>query len=142
MSTLLSTRQGVSFEETLTTLFPREMAVGNTFGATALTSYGAFWIGLAIIFTPGGFEIATAYGGQTPDFYTALGFYLYVRACAILSWLFSVRNTNKTYLGLVHLHFPDLDPHPKVHRRLFLALLDRVAYLPYACHRIHVHHHY
>jgi succinate-acetate transporter protein len=58
----------------------REMAVGNTFGATALTSYGGFWIGLGIIFTPGGFEIASAYGGATTSFYTAVGFYLYVRS--------------------------------------------------------------
>ena len=35
----------------------REMAVGNTFGATALSSYGGFWISYAIIFIPGGFEI-------------------------------------------------------------------------------------
>jgi succinate-acetate transporter protein len=35
----------------------REMAVGNTFGATALSSYGGFWIAFAIILTPGGFEI-------------------------------------------------------------------------------------
>lgn len=33
------------------------MAVGNTFGATALSSYGGFWIGTAIILTPGGFAI-------------------------------------------------------------------------------------
>lgn len=37
----------------------REMAVGNTFGATALSSYGGFWISYAIIFTPGGFEITS-----------------------------------------------------------------------------------
>lgn len=30
-----------------------EMAVGNTFGATALSSYGGFWISFAIILTPG-----------------------------------------------------------------------------------------
>jgi len=29
------------------------MAVGNTFGATALSSYGGFWISFAIILTPG-----------------------------------------------------------------------------------------
>lgn len=29
------------------------MAVGNTFGATALSSYGGFWISYAIILTPG-----------------------------------------------------------------------------------------
>jgi len=34
-----------------------EMAVGNTFGATALSSYGGFWISFAIILTPGGFQI-------------------------------------------------------------------------------------
>ena len=33
------------------------MAVGNTFGATALSSYGGFWISFAILLTPGGFEI-------------------------------------------------------------------------------------
>ena len=35
----------------------REMAVGNTFGATALSSYGGFWISFAIVITPGGFAI-------------------------------------------------------------------------------------
>lgn len=34
-----------------------EMAVGNTFGATALSSYGGFWLAFAIILTPGGFQI-------------------------------------------------------------------------------------
>lgn len=34
-----------------------EMAVGNTFGATALSSYGGFWISFAILLTPGGFRI-------------------------------------------------------------------------------------
>jgi succinate-acetate transporter protein len=29
------------------------MAIGNTFGATALSSYGGFWISFAIILTPG-----------------------------------------------------------------------------------------
>jgi len=38
-----------------------EMAVGNTFGATALSSYGGFWIAFAIIETSGGFGIEAAY---------------------------------------------------------------------------------
>jgi uncharacterized protein len=53
------------------------MAVGNTFGATALSSYGGFWISYAIILTPGGFEIIATYtadNGTTLD--AALGFYL------------------------------------------------------------------
>jgi len=37
-----------------------EMAVGNTFGATALSSYGGFWLAFAIVLTPGGFEIAAS----------------------------------------------------------------------------------
>lgn len=54
-----------------------EMAVGNTFGATALSSYGGFWIGLAIILTPGGFEItATLEDISTATFYNSLGLYL------------------------------------------------------------------
>jgi len=36
------------------------MAVGNTFGATALSSYGGFWIAVAIILTPGGFEVISS----------------------------------------------------------------------------------
>lgn len=53
-----------------------EMAVGNTFGATALSSYGGFWISFAIILTPG-FNIVTALGGGTdPQFLNSMGFFL------------------------------------------------------------------
>jgi len=55
-----------------------EMAVGNTFGATALSSYGGFWIATAIILTPGGFAIETTYADTAgiTAFYDAFGFYL------------------------------------------------------------------
>ncbi|OCL10134.1 GPR/FUN34 family protein [Glonium stellatum] len=53
-----------------------EMAVGNTFGATALSSYGGFWISFGIILTPGGFNIIEAYGGATAEFANAFGLYL------------------------------------------------------------------
>jgi succinate-acetate transporter protein len=63
------------------------MAVGNTFGATALSSYGGFWLSLAIVLTPGGFDIAAAYAVTDPttgkatgagvnDFNNAFGFFL------------------------------------------------------------------
>jgi len=42
-----------------------EMAVGNTFGATALSSYGGFWLAFAIVLTPGGFEIVSSL--EAPD---------------------------------------------------------------------------
>jgi len=63
-----------------------EMAVGNTFGATALSSYGGFWISFAIILTPGGFDIGSGYDTKTAageptgagvnDFNNALGYFL------------------------------------------------------------------
>jgi succinate-acetate transporter protein len=62
------------------------MAVGNTFGATALSSYGGFWISFAIVLTPGGFDIVGAYatkdatgaltGAGVNDFNNALGYFL------------------------------------------------------------------
>jgi len=55
----------------------REMAAGNTFGATALSSYGGFWISLAIILTPGGFEIMDSYADPT-HFSYEFSFFLFV----------------------------------------------------------------
>ncbi|KAF8541292.1 GPR1/FUN34/yaaH family-domain-containing protein [Trichophaea hybrida] len=52
-----------------------EMAVGNTFGATALSSYGGFWISWAIIQT-NGFGLVAAYGGDKADLNYAVGFFL------------------------------------------------------------------
>jgi len=54
-----------------------EMPSGNTFGATALSSYGGFWISVAIILTPGGFNIVSALGGGTSAmFLDSFGFFL------------------------------------------------------------------
>ncbi|KAI0466167.1 gpr fun34 family protein [Xylaria cf. heliscus] len=53
-----------------------EMAVGNTFGATALSSYGGFWISYAIILTPA-FNVLGAYSESPPaDTASVLGFFL------------------------------------------------------------------
>lgn len=53
------------------------MAVGNTFGATALSSYGGFWISFAIVLTPGGFEIGEELGGLTSSqFNYSMGLFL------------------------------------------------------------------
>lgn len=58
------------------------MAVGNTFGATALSSYGGFWLSFAIILTPGGFGIANSLTTEVngvkdeTDFLNSLGLYL------------------------------------------------------------------
>jgi len=58
----------------------REMAVGNTFGATALSSYGGFWIAFGIILTPGGFQIEASIekSGSAAVFRDSFGFFLAV----------------------------------------------------------------
>lgn len=58
------------------------MAVGNTFGATALSSYGGFWISFGIVLTPGGFEIVSQIeaADKAAGFASSFGLYLMVRA--------------------------------------------------------------
>ncbi|TGJ82693.1 hypothetical protein E0Z10_g6093, partial [Xylaria hypoxylon] len=51
-----------------------EMAVANTFGATALSSYGGFWISYAIILTPS-FNVLGDYS-EAADISSVLGFFL------------------------------------------------------------------
>lgn len=61
----------------LLTFTAREMAVGNTFGATALSSYGGFWLSFGIALTPGGFGIGDAYMTAGDSFDYAFGFFLF-----------------------------------------------------------------
>ncbi|KAF2718412.1 hypothetical protein K431DRAFT_306088 [Polychaeton citri CBS 116435] len=73
-----------------------DIALGNTFGGTALSSYGGFWIGLAIILTPGGFRIESTYAQEQDlgQFYAALG--LYIMGWFIftfLLWLCTLKST-------------------------------------------------
>lgn len=61
------------------------MAVGNTFGATALSSYGGFWLSFAIILTPGGFDIEAQLMAAGPTaFYDEFGLFLIVRQPLVL----------------------------------------------------------
>lgn len=55
-----------------------EMAIGNTFGATALSSYGGFWISFGIILTPG-FGIVESYTNKAgvSDFSDVFALYLW-----------------------------------------------------------------
>jgi len=55
-----------------------EMAVGNTFGATALSSYGGFWISFGIVLTPGGFDIVAQIeaADKAAGFANSFGLYL------------------------------------------------------------------
>ncbi|KAJ7201203.1 GPR1/FUN34/yaaH family-domain-containing protein [Mycena haematopus] len=62
--------------------FPR----GNAFGATAFTSYGAFWLSFATVFIPGS-GIGAAYTSDT-EFHSALGIYLF--SWFIVTFLFFI----------------------------------------------------
>jgi len=58
-----------------------EFKAGNTFGATAFTSYGAFWLSLGVVFVPGsgilaGFIPAGATAVPADTLHQALGLFL------------------------------------------------------------------
>lgn len=78
-----------------------EMAVGNTFGATALSSYGGFWLSFAIILTPGGFNIATTLtvSGDESMFLNSMGLYLLVGP--LMSQLTTVRHPRTLALTIL-----------------------------------------
>lgn len=69
-----------------------EMLVGNTFGATALTSYGAFWLSYAAINIES-FGIEAAYEDETM-FKNAVGFYLL--AWAIFTFMLTLATLKST----------------------------------------------
>lgn len=110
----------------------REMAVGNTFGATALSSYGGFWISFAIVLTPGGFEIVssleTAADGAPTLFYTSLSFFLFV--CHDPSEKFE---PILTVSGMVYLYHRPASLHSQVDTRLLSSILHSRYGLPYPC---------
>jgi len=74
--------------------FPR----GNVFGATAFTSYGAFWLSYATILIPGS-GIGTAYTSKS-EFNSAIGIYLFT--WFILTFLLLVASLCKsiTFIAL------------------------------------------
>lgn len=103
------------------------MAVGNTFGATALSSYGGFWLSFAIILTPGGFDIVAsieaADGGA--GFLNSFGLFLMV------SQISTYRNGNaNSAIGMVDLHHYPPDLHAEVDRRILPTFLHPRLGLP------------
>jgi succinate-acetate transporter protein len=103
-----------------------EMAVGNTFGATALSSYGGFWISFGIILTPGGFGIVSALGGgENTQFLYSFGFFLMgwfiftfllllctLRSTVMFFSLFFTLDLAFLCLGIAHLDLKDGAPGP------------------------------
>jgi len=75
--------------------FPR----GNTFGATAFTSYGAFWLSFATIFWPSS-GIIDAYQGNDKELNDALGIYLF--SWFIVTFFFLIGSLRKS-IGFIAL---------------------------------------
>ncbi|KZT05766.1 uncharacterized protein LAESUDRAFT_726704 [Laetiporus sulphureus 93-53] len=78
-----------------------EFACGNTFGASAFSIYGGFWMSYATLFIPGS-GIAAAYADNPEDYATALGIYLMV--WFIITFLFVVASTRRN-VGLCGVFF-------------------------------------
>jgi len=79
-----------------------EFASGNTFGALAFSSYGAFWLSFACIFIPF-FNIAGAYPTNNPqELFNALGHYL---ICWFIFTLFLCVGTLRSSIAFFGLFF-------------------------------------
>ncbi|KAI9732988.1 MAG: hypothetical protein M1834_003531 [Cirrosporium novae-zelandiae] len=106
-----------------------EMAVGNTFGATALSSYGGFWIATAIILTPGGFQIESSIESASgiSAFYDSFGFFLVgwfifttvillctLRSTVAFFFLFFTLDLAFLMLGIAYLQRSDGAPNTKL----------------------------
>lgn len=71
-----------------------ELAIGNTFGGTALASYGSFWLSFSAIYIES-FGIAAAY--EDPQmFENAVGFYLI--GWAIVTFMFVLTTSKSTVM--------------------------------------------
>jgi len=77
-----------------------EMAIGNTFAATAFAAYGGFWFSYALIFTPA-LEIVTQLE-QTSDipFDYSVGFFLLVWAIFTTLCLLCTLKSNMVFFML------------------------------------------
>jgi len=78
-----------------------EFASGNTFGATAFSSYGAFWLSFAAFYIPD-LAIVASYKGDVDQLESALGIYL---SCwFIITFLFLIASL-RSNAGLVGVFF-------------------------------------
>lgn len=70
-----------------------EIAIGNTFGALALCSYGGFWLSYAAILTPS-FNVLLAYADHPDQTGNALGIFLLAWFIfTFVLWLFTLKST-------------------------------------------------
>jgi succinate-acetate transporter protein len=77
----------------------QEFKAGNTFGATAFCSFGGFWLAVGVTLTPA-FNVIGAYGGDTPAFHTAFGYFL-LGWTIFTAWMFlATLRTNLALMGV------------------------------------------
>lgn len=116
------------------------MAVGNTFGATALSSYGGFWLSFAIVLTPGGFQIQSTLG-KSAGFPSSLGLFLMVGLTQRNHLPMKNTYANLNFLlpiGLVHFHNDSPVLHPEVHGGFLPPFLLPRPHLPAPRCRLHL----
>ena len=82
-----------------------EFKAGNTFGATAFTSYGAFWLSLGIVFVPGSGILDKVTGIPAADLHPALGFFLLGWTIFTLVMFIGTLRTNAALIALFGLLF-------------------------------------
>ncbi|KAH8804464.1 GPR1/FUN34/yaaH family-domain-containing protein [Xylogone sp. PMI_703] len=70
---------------------------GDTFSYTVLSAFALFYGGYGAILLPG-FGVAEAYGGFTPQYYNALGFFLLIWAVFNLFFLIASLAINVVYI--------------------------------------------
>ncbi|KXJ88143.1 GPR1/FUN34/yaaH family-domain-containing protein [Microdochium bolleyi] len=75
------------------------MVKGDTFSYTVLSAYGLFYGGYGAIMIPS-LGIVDAYGGYTPEFYNAFGFYLLLWGVFNLLFLVASTRFNLVYVGI------------------------------------------
>ncbi|KAH9986384.1 GPR1/FUN34/yaaH family-domain-containing protein [Russula vinacea] len=78
-----------------------EFAAGNTFGATAFTSYGAFWLSFATLLIPSS-GVSDAYKADPVQEQNAIGIYLL--SWMVVTFLFFIGSLRKS-IGLSALFF-------------------------------------
>merc|ERR1711939_994032 len=87
---------------------------------TALSSYGGFWLSLAIVLTPGGFEIVDAYavtdaagdptGNGVNAFNNAFGYFgLFAAFLAWYNALAGIADDSNSFFVIPVAHFPWFD---------------------------------
>ncbi|KAI1408028.1 GPR1/FUN34/yaaH family-domain-containing protein [Hypoxylon sp. FL1857] len=74
-----------------------EMVRGNTFSYTVLSAFGLFYGGYGAIMIPA-LGIIDAYGGYTPEYYNAMGFFVLIWAVLNIFFLIASVSFNIVYM--------------------------------------------